>query len=241
MTPPAAIRLQDVRFSFSDVHASSRTQGQLAIFQWSVEQGERVFIQGASGTGKTTLLNLLMGIWGVKHGQIEVLGQRVDQMSSRQRDRFRAQNIGCIFQQFNLIPYLNPLENIEIAKGFANKYTSSTENSKRPDIAFSSEQLLGRLNLATEAWRRPVSQLSVGQQQRVAIARALIHCPRLIIADEPTSSLDRNNSETFMDLLLELAAESGSTLVFVSHDHTLARGFDRVEDFSLLNTKETVK
>ncbi len=184
-----------------------------------------MFLQGPSGSGKSTLLNLLAGVLLPSAGEIEILGRRLDQMSGSQRDRWRARAIGVVFQQFNLIPYLNAVNNIHLAAHFGPQRVAS-------DAA---EALLRALNIEEPMFHRPTSQLSIGQQQRVAIARALVNHPALLIADEPTSSLDARNRDQFMELLLEQAEASDTAVVFVSHDPGLAEYFPRVEALTSLN------
>lgn len=200
----------------------------LNISSWSVSQGEQVFIHGPSGSGKSTLLNLLSGLIPASRGEINILGQKIEKMTSRQRDRFRANNIGYVFQQFNLIPYLNALDNVRLVSEFA-------ESKKTSTILNRIKKLLTTLNITSEDWATPIRHLSVGQQQRVAIARALINKPPLLIADEPTSSLDQSNRDIFMSLLMSMVENSNTTLLFVSHDMSLSKYFKRVESLSDIN------
>ena len=216
-----SVVLQDLIFSYHD-HDTL-----LNIPRWEVAAGEKVFIQGESGSGKSTLLNLIAGILPATSGQITLLDERVDQLNQRQRDRFRAGNIGYIFQQFNLIPYLNAVDNILLANEFSKKV-------KRNGIA-RAQELLEQLQLPDSVWRLPGQSLSIGQQQRVAIARALFNSPRLIIADEPTSALDQKNRTAFMATLMDLCDAYQSTLIFVSHDPTLACDFDRTDVLADIN------
>ena len=215
------IELKNVRFT----HENHSDKPLLDIKQWTVSAGESVFVCGPSGSGKSTLLNLLSGLLTCSEGEVSVLGQRLDQMSSRQRDRFRANNIGYVFQRFNLIPYLNAVENIDLARSFQ----SSSEDNKKAGAA---RTLLTALNISESEWSKPTAQMSVGQQQRVAIARALVNRPSLMIADEPTSSLDEENRDSFLDLLMPLLKAESMSLVFVSHDMSLAHHFSRVEKLS---------
>ena len=195
-----------------------------------VRAGEHVFIRGASGSGKTTLLNVLTGILPPSSGELRVLGQDIGQWRSRARDQFRADHMGVIFQQFNLLPYLSVLENVQLPCHF-----SARRKQQAGNITNSSMALLQHLGLASNLFKRSVTQLSVGQQQRVAVARALIGKPELIIADEPTSALDTETRDGFLALLFQEAQAQGSTIVFVSHDPHIAQHFPRVLDLADLN------
>ncbi|BFM06116.1 ABC transporter ATP-binding protein [Halioxenophilus aromaticivorans] len=201
----------------------------LDIPTWQVEAGERVFLHGPSGSGKTTLLNLLAGILvcNQKHnpGTLEVLGQPLHRLRPGQRDRWRAQHIGVVFQQFNLIPYLNALQNIQLGAHFG----------KGKDTKSHSHELLETLGINASLAEKKCSQLSIGQQQRVAIARSLINRPELLIVDEPTSALDAENRAAFMQLLLRQVEKHNTTLLFVSHDLSLSEGMTRVEALSDFN------
>ncbi|AWB65572.1 ABC transporter ATP-binding protein [Saccharobesus litoralis] len=197
------------------------------IANWRVNKGEQVFIHGPSGSGKSTFLKLLSGMQRPTQGSLNILGTDITRMSQAQRDQFRAQHVGQIFQQFNLIPYLNALENIELAQYFCKR--------KQANKRAAMEDLLTALNIAQSDWRKTTDKLSLGQQQRVAIARALVNRPQLIIADEPTSSLDQHNADNFMQLLFSLAKEVEATLLFASHDMSLADRFSRVEALADFN------
>ena len=208
-----AVHLSDVGFAFE--------QGEervLDIPSWEIARSERVFLQGESGSGKSTLLSLLSGMFVPSSGQVSVLGTAVSSLSTRERDRFRAGNIGFVFQQFNLIPYLSVLDNILLAARFA----ETTGVSARARA----EELLIKVNLGVELHDRPAGQLSIGQQQRVAIVRALINSPELLLVDEPTSALDHRNRDSFLELLTEILSESGCAMVFVSHDPEIGNYFD---------------
>ncbi|HBA66545.1 MAG TPA: hypothetical protein DCZ48_10310, partial [Methylococcaceae bacterium] len=167
---------------------------------------------------KSTLLSLISGILVPASGQIKILGTDLARIGGMARDRFRARHIGVIFQQFNLLPYLSVEANIELAVKFGHRPILNKDS-----IA----ELTDRLGLDRSILKRKASQLSVGQQQRVAVARALINHPELIIADEPTSSLDSDTRDEFMRVLLESAALNRTTVVFVSHDKSLGHYFDQ--------------
>lgn len=156
------------------------------------------------------------------------MGQRLDKISSRQRDRFRADHIGYIFQQFNLIPYLDAIDNIKLAHQFAKENTSS---SLEDEI----KSLLSSFYIDPADWQKPVAKLSIGQQQRIAIARAMVNKPELLIADEPTSSLDQDNRDNFMKELMAMVSEHNTTLLFVSHDMSLAKHFNRIDALADIN------
>ena len=188
-------------------------------------QGERVFLQGASGSGKTTLLNVLGGVLSPEQGQVQFLGDDLAKVSPHQRDRLRADHIGFIFQQFNLLPWMSALDNVLLPCTFSARRMAQATHSQ--SVRAETERLLTHLELAPSDWRRPASNLSVGQQQRVAAARALIGQPELIIADDPTSALDADRQNSFIDMLLRETTAAGSTLVYVSHDARLAPNFDR--------------
>ncbi|MDP2751587.1 MAG: ABC transporter ATP-binding protein [Rhodocyclaceae bacterium] len=194
----------------------------LIIPSFIVAAGERVFLHGPSGSGKSTLLALLGGIAQPQTGKVEVLGQDLNDLSGHSRDRFRADHIGFIFQQFNLLPWLSALDNVLLPCVFSMRRKRYIGNAHKE-----ATRLLAHLDLTADLWRKPAAELSVGQQQRVAAARALMGKPEIIIADEPTSALDAKRQQIFIDLLLTESAAVGATLLFVSHDERLAAHFDR--------------
>ncbi len=194
----------------------------LDIPRFAVAAGERVFLHGPSGGGKSTLLALLGGVALPSAGTVTLLGQRIDTLSGRARDRFRADHIGFIFQQFNLLPWLSALDNVLLPCTF-----SAQRAARAGDPRAAAAQLLDHLDLAPDLWGRPAAELSVGQQQRVAAARALIGRPEIVLADEPTSALDAPRQQRFVDLLLAETQAAGAALLFVSHDDRLAAHFDR--------------
>ena len=209
-----AIDLDHVEYCY-DVSANVPD---LSISQWHVEYGSQIFLYGDSGSGKTTLLNLLAGVIKPSKGSIQLLGSPFSSMKARQRDKFRARHIGVVFQQFNLIPYLSVIKNIQLASYFA----STTQES----IQESAEELLLKLKLPVNTLHKRSSELSVGQQQRVAIARALINQPEVLLVDEPTSALDSSARDAFMQVLLDACQAANATMIFVSHDMSLQNYFE---------------
>lgn len=195
------------------------------IAHLQLQVGEHLFVRGASGSGKTTLLNLLAGVHKPTTGTVEMLGTNLSSLSASQRDAFRADHIGVVFQQFNLLPYLSVIDNVTLACSFSQRKARRVGSSKAARAT--AGELLRALNLSEQAHDAPVTKLSVGQQQRVAVARALIGSPEIVIADEPTSALDAANRDRFLDLLFAQATAQGSTLIFVSHDAALADRFDQ--------------
>lgn len=199
---------------------------------FQIGQGERIFIEGPSGSGKSTLLSLLTGVVVPDEGTVSVLGQAVSEMNGARRDHFRADHIGYIFQMFNLIPYLSVVENVTLPCRFSKRRHQRTKDRSNTASA-EARRLLDHLGMgAPDLLHRPVSDLSVGQRQRVAAARALIGSPEILIADEPTSSLDTAHREAFIKLLFGECADQGTSLVFVSHDTTLSGLFDRTIQLS---------
>jgi putative ABC transport system ATP-binding protein len=197
----------------------------LAIDALRVDAGRTLFLHGPSGGGKSTLLGLLAGVLLPREGIVSLLGTPWASLSGARRDAFRADHVGYIFQQFNLLPYLSVLDNVLLPCRFSGlRRQRAMAAAGSPQAAAAA--LLQRVGLNQGLWARAASQLSVGQQQRVAAARALIGQPELVIADEPTSALDSALRDSFMALLLQQCRDAGSTLVFVSHDERLAELFD---------------
>lgn len=204
----------------------------LGIDAFRVEAGERVFLRGPSGSGKSTLLGLIAGVLQPQAGRIEVLGEDMSRLPPARRDRLRADRMGVIFQMFNLVPYLSVTGNVLLPLRFSPARRKAAGNDPQAEA----RRLLARLGLEDEnLLERRVSDLSVGQQQRVAAARALIGRPSLVIADEPTSALDADARDRFITLLSEEVARSGATLLFVSHDASLAGLFTRAADLKEIN------
>ena len=220
------VQIEDLKFSWS-----SSADPVLDIESLVIEPGQSLFIQGPSGSGKTSLLNLIGAVTSPDAGLIKVLDQDVSKLRGSAKDKFRADHIGFIFQQFNLVPYLSVLENVTLPC-----YFSKTRKSKIGNIDNQAHHLLTDLGMAKDnLLNEPVTELSVGQQQRVAAARALIGKPEIIIADEPTSALDSDTREAFIELLFRECGQSNSTLIFVSHDRSLAKHFDQQIDLPTIN------
>ncbi len=195
----------------------------LGVTDLSVAKGESVLLLGESGSGKSTLLSLICGTILPSGGTVHIAGQDITTLSAGRRDKFRAEKIGVIFQQFNLLPFGTVCDNILLPLRFA------PERRKRAqDPIAQAAHLCTALGLPKGVLTSKATALSVGQQQRVAVARALIGQPPIIIADEPTSALDANSQAAFLDLLFAQTAENDTALLMVSHDPRLGERFDRV-------------
>ena len=208
----------------------------LEIERLQIKQGERVFIVGPSGSGKSTLLSLIAGVITPQKGMIRVNGEPISALNGAARDRFRADHIGFIYQMFNLIPYLSVVENVTLPCRFSQRRRNRAVGRS---TAFEAEamRLLKKLGMDGAAVvKKSATELSVGQQQRVAAARALIGAPEIIIADEPTSSLDADRREAFIQLLFKESAQQQTTIVFVSHDTTLEKLFNRTIRLADINS-----
>ena len=222
------IQIEDLRFAWPGAAPLLRCD------RFLLQRGEHLYIRGPSGSGKSTLLNLLAGVLTPDSGRLSLMGQDTGSLAAAARDRLRADHIGFIFQQFNLVPYLNLAENAVLPCHFSRRRATRAAEA-HGGVTEAARLLLQRLfveeGLDPTA---PVSRLSVGQQQRVAAARALIGDPEIVIADEPTSALDFDARARFIELLFEQVQASRATLVFVSHDPTLAACFDHaveIDDF----------
>ncbi len=207
----------------------------LNIERFVLASGDRVFLQGPSGSGKSTLLGVIAGVLAANAGRVDVLGADFGHLSGAARDAIRAEQIGVIFQMFNLLPYLSVLDNVMLPCRFSPARAAAARARGR-SVEREATRLLARLGLTDpQILKTPSRRLSVGQQQRVAAARALIGAPALIIADEPTSALDASTRDAFLALLLEECAQTGASLLFVSHDASLAGRFDQALDLGALN------
>ena len=225
-----SVHLNGVTFSFKNGSPV------LDIEELRIGAGQSVFLHGPSGSGKTTLLSIISGVLTPRSGTVRVLGQELTSISASARDTLRGSRIGYIFQGFNLVPYLSVAENIALP---CNLHAERRARIVAATLLGEVVRLARRLEIE-RSLHEAVTKLSVGQQQRVAIARAMIGSPALLIADEPTSSLDTDRRDQFLDLLTEMAGEarargSDTTLLFVSHDRTLAAHFDRTLSMATIN------
>jgi putative ABC transport system ATP-binding protein len=213
------IDIEPMRFAWTRGGPDTLVLGRL-----NVAQGQTVFLHGPSGCGKSSFLGLLAGVLQPQHGRVSLLGQDWAALPLGQRDAFRADHVGVIFQQFNLLPYLSVLDNVTLPCRFSKLRRERCQAAGGPEV--SAQTWLQRMGLPEGLWARRADTLSVGQQQRVAAARALIGQPELVLADEPTSALDAALRHDFMDVLMQATRDAGSTLVCVSHDPQQAARFD---------------
>lgn len=222
------LELRDVQYQWP-----GRSSFGLSVPKLDLKPAETVLLLGESGSGKSTLLSLICGTVSAQSGTVSVNGTDISTLSAGKRDRWRAEQIGLIFQQFNLLPYASVQDNILLPLRFA------PERSARVQSASAAAQELCRdLGLPEGVMTAKAGMLSVGQQQRVAAARALIGSPPLIIADEPTSALDAETQTTFLKLLFDQARANRSAILMVSHDARLADQFDRVIQMSDIVLKQ---
>mgnify|MGYP006276479463 CR=1 FL=1 len=222
MTAPPVIQLEDVRKSFR--LPGGEPVAVLDVPAFAVAEGEQCALEGQSGCGKSTLLHVISGILRADSGRVAIDGIDIGRLDEARRDRLRADKLGLVFQQFNLLPGFTALENVLVAMAFA---------SDRPDRR-RAEELLGAVGLYPRLHHRPAA-LSVGQQQRVAVARALANRPRAVLADEPTASIDTARQRQVIDLLQATCRDQGSALLVVTHDPDVAAAFPRrlrLEDFN---------
>lgn len=212
------LEMKDVRYRWP-----GRASFEMYLPDLTLAPAETVLLLGESGSGKSTLLSLICGIITARSGKVTVAGTDIASLSPGRRDRFRAEQIGLIFQQFNLLPFASTCDNILLPLRFAPDRAGRVASPQAE-----AETLCRTLGLPNDVMGTQAGKLSVGQQQRVAAARALIGTPPLIIADEPTSSLDAATQTAFLELLFGQSRAHGTTLLMVSHDARLSGQFDRV-------------
>ncbi|MCH7988380.1 MAG: ABC transporter ATP-binding protein [Planctomycetes bacterium] len=214
--------LENVRKSYAEPGGGRLTV--LDIKRFELKPAEQVVLVGASGGGKTTLLNVISGITSPDEGSVTVDNVNLTKLHEASRDRFRAERIGFVFQTFNLLPAFTALENVLLGMSFSGKKADRTRAA----------ELLDRVGLGDRLKHRP-GQLSVGEQQRVAVARSLANSPSLLLADEPTANVDVANQDLILKLIRETCAENQVALLMVTHAPEVASLFDRVEKLSDFN------
>ncbi len=224
------IELKDVRFGWP-----GRASFSISIPSFTLKRGETALLLGESGSGKSTLLSLICGSIAPQQGRVEVDKTDITTLPASTKDRFRAETIGIVFQQFNLLPFGTVSENIRLPLRFAPQRKQRTGDAGHAVI-----ELCKALQLPPELITAKAGTLSVGQQQRVAVARALIGTPPLIIADEPTSSLDATSQSAFLDMLFSEVSANSQSLMMVSHDPRIADRFDTVLKVEDILTSERV-
>jgi putative ABC transport system ATP-binding protein len=214
-TTKLVLQLRDLRKSYRE--ADGNLLEVIRLRQFDLAAGEQVVLVGESGSGKSTLLNLIAGILLPDEGEIVVNGTNPASLSEAARDRFRAANIGYVFQSFNLLQGFTALENVLLGQMFGGGNGGSDRAA----------QLLKSVGLGHRLHHKPRA-LSVGEQQRVAIARALVNAPPLVLADEPTGSLDSKNGAAVLELLRQVCADGKHTLLLVTHDPQVMNNFEKV-------------
>jgi ABC-type lipoprotein export system ATPase subunit len=214
------LRIEQLRKSFFDRGAARDV---IQIDRFELAAAEEVAIAGESGSGKSTFLNVIAGIVNADSGRVVLDGQDVTRLKEAARDRWRAANIGYVFQAFNLLQGYTCLENVLLAMAFG----PGADKTR-------AEELLSRVGLGDRLHERP-RRLSWGQQQRVAVARALANRPRLVLADEPTGNLDARNAAEVISLIRETCHEAGSALLLVSHDRDVLAHFSNVQSMPEIN------
>jgi putative ABC transport system ATP-binding protein len=209
------LQLRNLRKSYRD--GSGSLLEVIHLRQFKLNAGEQTVLVGQSGSGKSTLLNLIAGILLPDEGEIVVNGVDPTKLSEAARDRFRAANIGYVFQSFNLLQGFTALENVLLGQMFGGGVGGEDR----------AVELLKKVGLEHRLHHKPRA-LSVGEQQRVAIARALANAPPLVLADEPTGSLDTKNGAVVLSLLRQICADGGHTLLLVTHDPQVMSSFEKV-------------
>lgn len=209
------IRLSNVRFEYAGGGFA------IEVPELSVERGQAVAFVGPSGSGKTTLMYLIAGILAPQAGKIEIAERSLAELGDQQRRELRISRFGFIFQEFELLEYLNTRENI-LLPYYINRSLTLTR-----EVRDSVESLARSVGLGGKLSRHP-RELSHGERQRVAVCRALVTSPDIIIADEPTSSLDARNTSTIMDMMFSQARQRQAIFLMLTHDRSLLEPFDRV-------------
>ena len=212
------IELKNIKFSYpnSDFH--------LSINNLSIDAGQKTAVNGPSGFGKTTMLNLIAGILLPESGSVIIKEKEINNLQDAERRNYRIKEIGFVFQDFKLLEYLNVLDNILLP------YRINNTLKLKDETHTVAKELAQTLKIGNKLNKYP-AKLSHGERQRVAICRALLNKPSIILADEPTGNLDPTNKNHIIDILFEYVENYGSTLITVTHDHDLLKGFNKVIDF----------
>lgn len=218
------ISIQKLEFSYPG------GEFKLNIPDFQVAAGERVAVIGPSGSGKTTLLNLIAGIITPLNGAVNVDDAQISALGDRERRDFRISSIGFVFQEFELLDYLNVFDNV------LHPYRITGVLKLDKAVRNRAEALTQEMGIGDKLKRNP-NDLSHGEKQRVAICRALLPQPKLILADEATGNLDPDNKTLILDLLFKAVSEHNATLVAVTHDHELLKRFDRIVNFQEFQNK----
>ena len=228
------LEIRDLKFRWP------KAQRDLLDIPWfALDAAERVFLQGSSGSGKSSLLALLGGVARPRDGNVTLLGHALSDLPQKRVDQLRADHVGFVFQLFNLVPYLSALDNVMLPCRFSLRRREQVQAAGR-SVNAEAARLLMQLELSDrDLVNRRVTALSIGQQQRVAVARALIGAPDLIIADEPTSALDEGTRERFLELLFGECDGRGIAILLVSHDPRIGALFDRQVGLRDLNEAQT--
>ena len=217
------IQLKKIQFSYP------QSDFDLSINDLTFTEGSKTAVIGPSGFGKTTMLNLIAGILLPDKGEVIVNKASLNSQSDKERRNYRIQNIGFIFQDFRLVPYLNVLDNILLP------FRINSVIKPEADTASQAKRISDELNIGKLIKKYP-AKLSHGERQRVAIARALINKPKVLLADEPTGNLDPANKLQIKDILFDVVGNYKTTLITVTHDHEMLEGFDDVIDFKNFKT-----
>lgn len=199
----------------------------LKIKKLKIEDGKKVAFVGSSGCGKTTLFNLISGMIVPTEGTIEVEDMNITDLTEAERDLYRANHIGYIFQDFNLFPEFTVVQNVTLPMTFSKRYSKKEINELAKDI-------LKKVGMDEKA-NQKVKTLSGGEKQRVAIARSIVNKPNVILADEPTGNLDYKNGVKIMQLIMEIAKEENATLLVITHNNSQLDMFDEVVNIEELN------
>jgi ABC-type lipoprotein export system ATPase subunit len=221
------LKIKDLKVSYQ--RQSKNPVPVLNIPEMEIQGGEQIALKGRSGSGKTTLLNVVSGILSPYDGSVMVQGQELKALNEVDRDMFRGRHIGFIFQTFHLLQGFTALENVVLGSVFSGDPDEEPSDTKKR-----ARELLKKVGLEHRQNHFP-RMMSSGEQQRVAIARALLNKPKLVLADEPTGSLDEKNSAEVLELIITLTEASGAALLLVTHDPAVMNRFSKVLDLKLLN------